>query len=490
MGRSAASPPSTARRACFAIAIRNTATYYACIGTSHRWPVSRNGKVLVAMSGGVDSSVAAGLLKEQGYECIGVFMRVGAPKEGAKGQRDEGMEESGEEPARRMGRFRHGCCSVSDALDARAVAARLGIPFYALNFEPDFGRIIDYFVDEYAQARTPNPCVMCNMHLKFGKLLRYADMLDAEFVATGHYARIVRQDGHTCLARAANRQKDQSYVLFGIRRTDLPRCLFPIGEMIDKADVRRSAADLGLRVHDKPDSQEICFVPDNDYTALLRARRPQTQRAGEVRDGAGRVLGQHQGVANYTIGQRHGLGIAAGKPMYVTRLDVLSNTVTLGPREDLLSAGLVAEQVNWLAEPPATGELRRAAIKIRHTHTPAAGAIRVLPAAETDAERRAAVDVLVGRGLEPIPQPPSLPGRGRGRVETPGFRPLSLPSPQRGEGLWHRFSDDRPPEATSVVEARFDTPQSAVTPGQAAVFYDGDIVLGGGWIRCGVRNGA
>jgi tRNA-specific 2-thiouridylase len=388
--------------------------------------MSRSGKVVVAMSGGVDSAVAAALLKEQGYECVGVFMRVGAEEVAAGGSPAEERETGVPR------RLRHGCCSVADALDARAVAGRLGIPFYVLNFQPDFERIIDYFVDEYARARTPNPCVICNTQLKFGKLLRYADLLDAEFVATGHYARILRgarvpllceqctadtavAPGCVYLARSLNRAKDQSYVLFGIRRADLGRCLFPLGEMADKAEVRRLAADLSLRVHDKPDSQEICFVPAGDYKPLVRAWRPQTQRPGEVRDGQGRVLGAHEGVANYTIGQRRGLGIATGQPIYVTKLDVLSNTVTIGPREDLLSPGLVAEQMNWLTDPPATGELHRATIKIRHMHTPAAGVIGVL--------------------------------------------------------------------ASGAVEVRFDQPQAAVTPGQAAVFYDNEIVLGGGWIE-------
>ena len=435
--------------------------------------MSRNGKVIVAMSGGVDSSVAACLLKEEGYECVGVFMRVGADagagtEAGIEGLRDSGIKGADAEahpPARRL---KHGCCSVNDALDARAVAGRLGIPFYALNFQPDFERIIDYFVDEYAQARTPNPCVMCNIHLKFGKLLRYADMMEAEFVATGHYARIVRgkvgsweggkeavgraprrcergvtqgtdcvsstadtavASGRVYLARARNLAKDQSYVLFGIRRDDLARCLFPIGEIADKADVRRIAASLGLRVHDKPDSQEICFVPAGDYKELVRKRRPDTQRPGAVVDEDGHVLGTHDGIAGFTIGQRRGLGIAAGKPVYVTKLHVVNNTVTLGPREDLLSGGLIAEHVNWHVDPPEIGVWHPAAIKIRHMHTPAPGGICVSPGGVAGA-------------------PP----------------------------------DDGQRSAGDTAEARFNDPQPAVTPGQAAVFYDDDIVLGGGWI--------
>ncbi|MCH8807420.1 MAG: tRNA 2-thiouridine(34) synthase MnmA [Planctomycetes bacterium] len=404
--------------------------------------MSRNGKVIVAMSGGVDSSVAAALLKEQGYECVGIFMRVGAamPEEGAE-EREQGIEgsrdrEEGAREARRHDgtervvtppprRLKHGCCSATDALDARAVAGRLGIPFYALNFEKHFDGIIDYFVDEYAAGRTPNPCVMCNIHLKFGKLLRYADLMDAEFVATGHYARILRRDGRSLLARSRNAAKDQSYVLYGIRRADLPRCLFPLGEIEDKARVRRIAADLGLRVHDKPDSQEICFVPNNDYRQLVHARRPETKRTGEVRDTEGHLLGSHDGVASFTIGQRRGLGIAAGKPIYVTHLDVLSNRVTVGPRERLLSGGLIADNINWLSDPPR--ESVPVEIKIRHMHTAAPGTLRA---------------------------------------------------------HWGEQGSALPTE----VEATFEQPQPAVTPGQAAVFYADGTVLGGGWIREAAEN--
>ena len=369
------------------------------------------------MSGGVDSSVAAWMLREQGYDCVGVFMRVGAhaPAEAEACPVDPSAAE--QEPRR----LKHGCCSAADALDARAIAGKLGVPFYALNFEQEFDGIIDYFVDEYAHARTPNPCVMCNIHLKFGALLRYADMMDAEFVATGHYARIVRGDsGQACLARSLNAPKDQSYVLFGIRREALSRCLFPLGEIADKAEVREIAEKLELRVHDKPDSQEICFVPNNDYRGLVRERRPEIMRSGPVIDTSGKTIGTHDGVAGYTIGQRRGLGIAAGVPIYVTRLDVLNNTVTVGSREDLLSRGLIADRLNWLVEPPAVGERIDAEIKIRYMHTAAAG-----------------------------------------RVE--------------------RTEDD-------AVRVEFDEPQSAVTPGQAAVFYRKDgVVLGGGWIREAVR---
>jgi len=376
--------------------------------------MSRNGKVIVAMSGGVDSSVAACRLKEQGYECIGVFMWIGVGDEAAVPDAETTTTVAlplADEP---LPRLKKGCCSLGDACDARAVASKLGIPFYSVNFRAEFGRIIDYFVDEYARARTPNPCVVCNTQLKFGRLLQYADMVDAEYVATGHYARIVERGGRPHLARALNRAKDQSYVLFGIARDRLGRCLFPVGDMPDKGEVRQIAQDLGLRVHAKPDSQEICFVPHNDYKQLVAACRPQTQRPGDVLDTQGRVVGHHEGIVNYTIGQRRGLGIAAGSPIYVTRLDAETNTVTVGPRAELLSSGLVAEQVNWLSDLPSAGEWCPAAIQIRYQHTATAGEVRADDSAE--------------------------------------------------------------------VTVRLHEPQPAVTPGQAAVFYDGDVVLGGGWI--------
>ena len=424
----------TAEGGCATFAEGGCATFakgdkhrYTPLRSSHPPPynpshMSRNGKVIVAMSGGVDSSVAACLLKEQGYECVGVFMRVGAQHaEPESCAPDSSNDDAGATAPPR--RFKHGCCSASDALDARAIAGKLGIPFYALNFEKDFERIIDYFVDEYERARTPNPCVMCNIQLKFGKLLRYADMMDAEFVATGHYARIVEHDGRSRLARSANLAKDQTYVLFGIRPGDLGRCMFPLGEMTDKDQVRSIAADLGLRVHDKPDSQEICFVPDNDYRGLVRRRRPDSQRPGEIVDLDGNVLATHEGLGGYTIGQRRGLGIAAGTPIYVTRLDLLSNTVTVGPRDALRSTGLVADRMNWHVDPPdgdgdsdAQARAPRVEIKIRHMHAAAPGTLL----AASNSESRAI----------------------------------------------------------------FDTPQLAVTPGQAAVYYDeAGLVLGGGWIR-------
>ena len=231
-------------------------------------------RVVLAMSGGVDSSVAAYLLRRQGYDVIGLFMRTGA--HGADDTRAD---------------HKKGCCSARDAGDARRVADRLDIPFYALDFERDFDRIIDYFADEYLAGRTPNPCVVCNSWLKFGQLWAYARQLEADFIATGHYARVVRHDNAVELHRAADPDKDQSYVLYGLRREVLPHLLFPIGGY-SKAEVRALAREAGLGVADKPDSVEICFVPDGDHAALIRQRRPGLATAGKIVDTSGKEIGR------------------------------------------------------------------------------------------------------------------------------------------------------------------------------------------------------
>lgn len=375
-------------------------------------------KVVVAMSGGVDSSVAAVLLAEQGYDVVGLFMRVGA-KEPANGETcslprpsTDGRSSSAfAEPHRHQG-----CCSAADAADARSVAGRLGVPFYALNFADDFDRIIDYFADEYVRGRTPNPCVVCNDRLKFGRLVEYADAVGAQFIATGHYAKIVRRDDRPALARAADATKDQTYVLFGLRRTLLDRLLFPIGGLT-KHEVREIAARHGLPNANKPDSVDICFVPDRNYSRVVRERRPDGFVPGDVLSGAGEVIGRHEGVAAYTIGQRRGVGVAAGRPVYVTAIDVASNTITLDDDHALLASGLVASRVNLLADVDSPGF--RAEIKIRYLHAPALGNVRLT--------------------------------------------------------------------RDGAAEIRFDVPQRAVTPGQAVVFYDGDVLLGGGWIDRAIR---
>ncbi|MGC8625721.1 MAG: MnmA/TRMU family protein, partial [Phycisphaerae bacterium] len=245
-------------------------------------------KVVVAMSGGVDSSVAAALLKEQGYDCIGVFMRLGGDPDEQVGDNSAACS-----PEKASQPHHQGCCSTNDAADARYVAGLLGIDFYALNFQHDFGGIIDYFVREYNHGRTPNPCVRCNEYLKFGKLSRYARAIGADFVATGHYARIGRDSsGITRILRAVDHAKDQSYVLFGIPPEELTRMLLPIGHY-PKSEVRVMARRFGLPVHDKPDSQEICFVPDNEYFNLVKRRSPETVKPGPIVDQHGKTVGTH-----------------------------------------------------------------------------------------------------------------------------------------------------------------------------------------------------
>jgi tRNA-specific 2-thiouridylase len=417
--------------------------------------MARRPKVLVAMSGGVDSSVAAALLVRQGYEVVGCFMRLGSPGETL----DELIpyDSAGVtcDPARiRIGH--QGCCSINDAADARLVAAKLGIPFYVCNFKKDFGRIIDYFVGEYNAGRTPNPCIRCNDWLKFGRLHEYARQIDAAFVASGHYARVVPEDGAEALGderssppthdgreagrdeererrrdnahgaaprverqvryrllRGVDHAKDQSYVLFGLPRERLSEMLLPIGGF-RKAEVRRMARELELPVYDKADSQEICFVPDNDYAGLVARRAPESLRAGSIVDRAGQVLGEHRGHQHFTIGQRKGIGLALGRAVYVVEKDAATNTVVVGERDDLLATGCTAGESNWLVSPPSRGEWWVCAAKIRYNAQPVAA-----------------------------------------RVRAAGER---------------------------AIEVVFDEPQAAVAPGQAVVCYRGDVILCGGWI--------
>lgn len=393
--------------------------------------MQRKGKVLVAMSGGVDSSVAAALLLREGYEVVGCFMRLGSPGESFDELREcEVNPERSAGPPVRIGH--QGCCSINDAADARLVAAHLGIPFYVCNFKKDFGRIIDYFVEEYASGRTPNPCVRCNDWLKFGKLHEYAKQIDARFVASGHYARIdapseprVQARGHRLL-RSVDRSKDQSYVLFGAPRERLAEMLLPIGGL-EKPRVRAIARDLGLPVFDKPDSQEICFVPDNDYAGLVEQRRPGVVRKGFITDTAGRVMGRHEGHHRFTIGQRRGLSLSLGHPVYVVAKDPASNTVVVGERDAVECGRCIVGEANWLASPPPAGVERRILAKIRYAAESVPATIRV---------------------GEDAPDP--------------------TPSGRR-----------------ATFDVVFDQPQHAVTPGQALVLYDvaePDWVLGGGWI--------
>ena len=315
------------------------------------------------MSGGVDSSVAAALLLRDGYDVIGVFMRLGSPK---------GVEQHEEASScSTTGKNKQGCCSVLDADDARRVAGILGVPFYVLNFQEDFGRVIDYFVAEYNRGRTPNPCVRCNDWLKFGKLAQYAKAVGADYVASGHYARtdVDPQTGRGRLLRGIDLAKDQSYVLFGMNQQTLDHTLLPIGGY-EKHQVRALAEEMKLPVFNKPDSQEICFVPNQDYAGLVRRRSPETFREGQLVDSAGATVGTHDGHQQFTIGQRRGLGVALGYPVYVVDIDPATNRVTLGEKEALLKQSLIALQLNILSPALKTGSAIRCSAKIRYNHQP------------------------------------------------------------------------------------------------------------------------
>ena len=330
------------------------------------------GRVVLAMSGGVDSSASAVLLQQQGYDVIGLFMRTGVEHPAELGEPGNGSSPEVPRAAPRKDN-KKGCCSAIDAGDARRVADRLDIPFYALDFEREFGQIIDYFAAEYARGRTPNPCVVCNTWLKFGQLWAFARKLGAEFIATGHYAQVTRGPAGFELHRGVDPEKDQSYVLHGIKRDVLPHLLFPIGGFV-KSEVRALARAAGLRgVAEKPDSVEICFVPGGDHTTIVRQRRPEVAATGTIREPDGTVLGTHDGIDRFTIGQRKGLGVAAGRRRFVLEILPESNTVVVGDPEDLLAGGLEASGVNWLAD--VAGEFRCVA-KIRYRHAGVAATVR------------------------------------------------------------------------------------------------------------------
>jgi tRNA-specific 2-thiouridylase len=306
--------------------------------------------VLVAMSGGVDSSVTAALLKEQGHEIVGLFMRNGVTAGTAAASNKQG------------------CCSLADSQDARFVAAQLGARFYVLNFAEDFQRVIDYFVSEYKRGRTPNPCAMCNTDLKFGKLLEYAKAVGAEKVATGHYARVDFSDGRWRLYRGADRGKDQSYYLFGLTQEQLSRALFPLGGLTKK-QVRELAGRFELKTRDKAESMEICFVPEGDYRAVVAKHSPDALVRGEIVSVGGEKLGEHDGIAGFTIGQRRGIGIAAPKALYVVKLEPETNTVVVGDLEDLEIERIRVAKLNWIAfEELAEGQQLRAIVKVRYRH--------------------------------------------------------------------------------------------------------------------------
>jgi tRNA-specific 2-thiouridylase len=312
-------------------------------------------RIVVGLSGGVDSSVAAALLVERGFDVIGVTMRVWPWKES-------------DDPARRFG----SCCGTEAVGDARRVARELNIPYYVLNMEAEFDRaVIGPFADAYRRGRTPVPCVACNVDLKFGSLLSRAGAWDAVGVATGHYARVTRDEttGRWLLRRGRDARKDQSDFLWPLSQAQLAAAWFPVGEL-DKDEVRAYARRLGLVTADKPESQEICFVPDNDYRGFLRRRDPDMFRPGPIVDRGGRELGTHTGVAGYTIGQRRGLGVGQGTPLYVTDIEAATNRIVAGPATELERDRLRASEVNFIACDPPRQPLRVEA-RIRHSHRPA-----------------------------------------------------------------------------------------------------------------------
>jgi tRNA-specific 2-thiouridylase len=391
-------------------------------------------KIIVAMSGGVDSSVAAYLLKRQGYRPLGVFMCAGL-----------GDAEPGG-PQR--------CCSPKDSADAREVARRLDMPFAVLDFADDFRRLIDRTCEEYGRGRTPNPCVLCNRDLKFGRLFAYASAMGASGVATGHYARVEWEAGRWRLKRGLDRTKDQSYFLFPIPPERLQYVRLPLGEMT-KTEVRAIAREAGLPVHDKEESQDICFVRTS-IADLVRERRPDLMRPGPILDQQGRTVGRHEGVAAFTIGQRRGLGVAADGPRYVIEIRASDAAIVIGPASALRARGLVAAELVW-HEPPTADEAIRAEVQIRYRHAAAPAWITRTRNAERGT-RNSGQETNKETTSDNASSASSVAG-----VPSSEFRVPSL-------------------------DVMFDEPQPAVTPGQAVVFYHEDRVLGGGWIEASLRE--
>jgi tRNA-specific 2-thiouridylase len=357
---------------------------------------TRRTRIVAAMSGGVDSSVAAALLHEEGHDVVGVSMQL-------YDQRDGGHEYGS-------------CCSLEDLYDARRVASAVGFPHYIMNFERQFDdQVVSNFVAEYERGRTPIPCARCNSDLKFSALLERAQALGSELVATGHYAQVGRDEagGRWVLKRGTDDQKDQSYFLWALTQDQLSRAVFPIGGLSKQA-VREFARERGLPVANKPESQEICFIPDGDYAAFVARRASESIQDGPLVAQDGRLLGRHPGIHHFTVGQRKGLGLSSSTALHVLEIRPEDRAVVVGPRSALERRRLTAGGVNWIACERLKGSLRVSA-QIRHRHTPAAGLI-------------------------------------------------------------HAVDDGH-------VAMEFDSPQAAITPGQAVVFYDGEVVVGGGWIE-------
>jgi len=376
-------------------------------------PQSQKQTIAVAMSGGVDSSAVAAMLRAQGHTLIGLTLQLWNQRRLAG---HEGMPEAVQ------GR----CCSIDDVYDARRVAEHLDIPYYVVNQEARFeAEVVRPFVSEYLAGRTPIPCTLCNNHLKFDQLLMTARQIGADRIATGHYARnhFDEARGRWILSRPEDKSKDQTYFLFGLTQEQLSRTMFPLGEM-RKPAVRAMASEAGLNVAAKPDSQEICFIPGGDYSKFLAAYLDEQDEelpdsAGELITTTGEVVGRHAGIQNFTVGQRKGLGLTAANPLYVLKIHPDSHKVTVGADEELMSRELRADRVNWISVAGiAPGETLRVQIKIRHRHDPA----------------------------------------------------------------WATLSSGTSEDGGGLAFATFDTPQRAITPGQSAVFYQGDEVVGGGWI--------
>ena len=357
----------------------------------------RSKRVVVAMSGGVDSSLASFLLKEAGYEVIGVTMKLISTS-------------CHEQHSKRIS-----CCRLEDSEDARRIAQRLDIPFYVLNLEKEFEQeVIRYFIREYAEGRTPSPCIVCNDAIKFGMLLKKAKALHAEYIATGHYARVQYDEvsSRYLLKKGIDVRKDQSYFLSRLSQEKLRHTLFPLGSFT-KEKTREIGKEIGFTIHNKPESQEICFIPDGNYHQLLKERVAEEIKPGFIVDNRGKILGEHKSTLFFTIGQRKGLGIAQGYPLYVTAIDKEKNIITVGTKEETFQDQFVASKINWITTETPRFPLTVMA-KIRHKHK------------ETEVV------------VYPLPN--------------------------------------------ERVSVRFKKPQPAITPGQAVVFYDNDIVIGGGWI--------